>query len=76
VPASHGRFNGGVVEANTRKPSKDLSGRISAQTTRSSWTKYHIDERQQDAFENSANHDEQAEFEKNILRATLEGHLT
>ncbi len=76
VPAAYGRFNGGVIEAKTRKPTQDFHGKISAQTTRASWTKYHIDERQQDAFENSANHDEQPEFDKIIMRGTLEGHLT
>ncbi|SMB23120.1 TonB dependent outermembrane receptor [Sterolibacterium denitrificans] len=76
VPAAYGRFNGGVVEANTRRPSKEPSGKISYQSTRSSWTRYHIDEAQQYSFENSGNYNEQPEFDKTIVRATLEGHLT
>ncbi|MCY1276099.1 TonB-dependent Receptor Plug Domain protein [compost metagenome] len=76
VPAAYGRFNGGVIEAITRKPSKELHGQFSTQTTRSSWTNYHIDERQQQSFENSGSFDEQPEFEKVFLRGTLEGHLT
>lgn len=76
VPASYGQFNGGVVEAKTRKPSKELRGKISYQMSRSSWTRYHIDDREQQDFENSSSHFDQPEFEKTILRATLEGHLT
>lgn len=76
VPASYGGFTGGVVEANTRTPSKELHGKLSVQTTRSSWTRYHIDPSQQDAFENSAGAGEQPEFTKKIIRGTLEGHLT
>lgn len=76
VPAAYGRFNGGVIEANTRRPSKELHGKLSVQTTRSSWTNYHIDESQRETFENSAAYDEQPEFDKVITRGTLEGHLT
>lgn len=76
VSAAYGRFNGGVVEATTRKPSKELRGKISAQMTRSSWTRYHIDKSQQESFENSSSFDEQPDFKKLTLRGTLEGHLT
>lgn len=76
VPASYGRFTGGVVEANTREPSKELHGKISAQMTRSSWTRYHIDKEQQEEFENSGGAGEQPKFTKKIIRGTLEGHLT
>lgn len=76
VPVAYGRFNGGVIEANTRKPSKELHGKLSYQMTRSAWTNYNIDEQQRQAFENSANHNEQPQFDKTILRGTIEGHLT
>ncbi|WP_234085891.1 TonB-dependent siderophore receptor [Azonexus sp. R2A61] len=76
VPAAYGRFNGGVIEAITRKPSKELHGKLSYQTSRSSWTRYKIDETQRESFENSANYDEQPNFTKTVIRATLEGHLT
>ena len=75
VPAAYGGFNGGVVEASTRRPSKELHGRLSWQTTRSSWTNYHIDPRQAKSFANSSSYNEQPEFDKQILRGTLEGHL-
>lgn len=76
VPASYGRFTGGVVEANTRKPSKELHGKLSVQTSRSSWTRYHIDKSQQEDFDNSGSASEQPEFTKRTIRGTLEGHLT
>lgn len=76
VPAAYGRFTGGVVEANTRAPSQELHGKLSVQTTRSSWTRYHIDRSQQEDFENSGGADAQPEFTKKIIRGTLEGHLT
>lgn len=76
VPAAYGRFNGGVIEANTRKPKKEFSGKISYQATKSSWTRYHIDERQKEDFEYAADYWDQPEFDKFIVRGTLEGHLT
>jgi hypothetical protein len=76
VPASYGRFNGGVIEATTRKPTRDLHGKFSVQTTRSSWTRYHIDERAEESFENSADIYDQPKFDKMIYRGTLEGYLT
>lgn len=76
VPAAYGRFTGGVVEANTRAPTQDLHGKLSVQTTRSSWTRYHIDKSQQGSFENSGGASDQPEFTKKTIRGTLEGHLT
>ena len=76
VPAAYGRFNGGVIEATTRRASKDLHGKLSYQMTRSSWTRYHIDEEQAEDFENSSSHYDQPEFDKTIVRGTIEGHLT
>lgn len=76
VPAAYGRFTGGVVEANTRAPSQELHGKLSVQTTRSSWTRYHIDQSQQEEFDNSGSASNQPEFTKKIIRGTLEGHLT
>ncbi len=76
VPAAYGRFNGGVIEANTRRPAQGLHGKFSYQTTRSSWTRYHVDERERENFETSSSHYDQPEFDKTIVRGTLEGHLT
>lgn len=76
VPAALGGFNGGVIEAITREPNKELRGKLSAQMARSEWTEYHIDPEQQEAFEASNSAANQPEFDKLITRATLEGHLT
>lgn len=79
VPAAYGGFNGGVVEANTRRPTQDFHGKVSYQTTRSDWTRYHIDEDQQEYFDGASMgelYGYQPEFEKHVVRSTLEGHLT
>lgn len=78
VPASFGGFNGGVIEANTRNPTKDLHGKVSTQMTRSSWTRYHVDKNDPDLdeFEAGYGNSNQPEFDKLISRATLEGYLT
>jgi len=81
VGAQYGGFNGGVVEANTRKPTRDLHGRLSYQTTRAQWTEYHIDDDERENFEGvgsgtSYADSYQPEFTKHIYRATLEGYLT
>ncbi|MCP8351347.1 TonB-dependent receptor [Pseudomonas sp. B21-036] len=76
VPAAYGGFNGGVIDAQTRAPTKALHGKFSVQTTRSAWTKYHIDETEEQRMENSGSPDEQPEFDKVIVRGTLQGHLT
>lgn len=78
VPAEYGRFNGGVVDAITRRPSKELHGKLSAGMTRSEWTRYHINGEQisDEAFELSSDQANQPAFKKLTTRMTLEGHLT
>lgn len=76
VPAEYGNFNGGVVNAITRRPTKELHGKLSMAMTRSEWTNYHIDREEQDDFEQSSDSQNQPEFEKTTLRGTLEGHIT
>lgn len=76
VPASYGHFTGGVIEAKTRAPSQDFQGKISAQMSRSSWTQYHIHAAEKESFALSSSADNQPDFVKYTLRATLEGHLT
>jgi hypothetical protein len=76
VPAEYGGFNGGVVDAITRKPTQELHGKISASMTRSQWTKYHISGDDQESFDNASDEQYQPEFEKTTVRGTLEGHLT
>lgn len=80
VPAEHGGFTGGVVDARTRAPSRQLSGRASVSMTKDSWTEYHLDDRYKDDFYHSGDADGQAEkqskFRTLTYRGTLEGHLT
>ncbi len=78
VPVAYGGFNGGVIEANTRNPSRDFHGKLSAQMTRSTWTRYHLDDDDPniDEFEAGFGNQNQPEFDKLITRATLEGYLT
>src|SRR5690606_20824560 len=76
----HGGFTGGVVDAKTRAPSRQLSGRASVSMTKDSWTEYHLDDRYKDDFYHSGDADGQAEkqskFRTLTYRGTLEGHLT
>jgi hypothetical protein len=72
VPASHGGFKGGVVEATTLTPASFFSGRIFYQTTRDQWTSFHLDPGEKEDFEQSQNHTQQPEFEKH--HAGLELH--
>ncbi len=44
IPARHGGFTGGVVEARTRDPRPTLGGRLHYRTTRSEWTRFHLEE--------------------------------
>ena len=78
VPASFGGFNGGVIDAQTRDPKRELSGKLSVQMSRSEWTEYHLDKNDPDLdeFEAGFGTGNQPEFDKIITRATLEGYLT
>ncbi|MCO8161289.1 TonB-dependent receptor [Pseudomonas sp. 21LCFQ010] len=76
VPAEYGGFNGGVIDAITRKPSRQLHGKLSASMTRSQWTRYHINEADRENFAYSTDEQYQPDFEKTTVRGTLEGHLT
>ncbi len=77
VPAAYGGFSGGVIEANVRKPKDALSGSVSYQTTRSSWTRYLLDESMREDYANASSWgDGQPEFTKETWRATLEGKVT
>lgn len=77
VSAAYGDFNGGVVEAKTRKPKRGgLHGKTSAQVTMDAWTQYHIHNKQEDSFANSGSDSMQPKFTKVTLRNTLEGYIT
>ena len=77
ISAAWGGFTGGVVDAVTRKPSRQARSEISAQMSRSSWTRYHVHPSQQDDYANASSWgDGQPEFEKSTWRATTEGWLS
>ncbi|WAB97807.1 TonB-dependent receptor [Pseudomonas putida] len=76
VPAEYGGFNGGVVDAITRRPSKAFHGKVSYALSRSAWTRYHITEADQENFDQASDEQYQPEFEKTTVRGMLEGHLT
>lgn len=77
VSAAWGGFTGGVVDATTRKPSRQARSEISTQMSRSSWTRYHIHPSQQAGHAHASSYnDGQPEFEKTTWRATSEGWLS
>ncbi|NIF26310.1 TonB-dependent receptor [Pantoea sp. Tr-811] len=75
VPVEYGGFNGGVVDAITRRPSQDLHGKVSYAMSRSEWTRYHISGKDKESFKNSTSEQSQPEFKKTTVRGTLEGHF-
>ena len=76
ISAEYGGFNGGVVEAKTKKPIQDgIHGQISWQRTASGWTQYHIDEEQRENFENSTTEFFQPKFRKDSVRGSIEGRV-
>lgn len=83
VSAAYGRFSGGVVEANIRKPRTDKGitkgwhANLSWAYTSSAMTKYY--ELQNSALAelgSSSNENYQPNFYKNIVRTSLEGYIT
>jgi hypothetical protein len=77
ISAAWGGFTGGVIDATTRKPSRQARSEISTQMSRSSWTRYHVNEAQRESHANaSAWGDGQPEFEKTTWRVTTEGWLS
>ncbi|RDU61146.1 TonB-dependent receptor [Helicobacter marmotae] len=85
ISAAYGGFTGGVVEATTKRPTKDFGASISYQITQGnanlekfSLTKYHIYEANDQSYSNflnSTSYGSQPEFIKHIVRASLESKL-
>ncbi|WP_181882845.1 Plug domain-containing protein [Helicobacter sp. MIT 01-3238] len=83
ISASYGGFSGGVVEANTRKPSKKFGASISYQFTQGdanpanvSLTTYHLNEQTGLLnFINSSSQSNQPIFTKHLIRASLESKI-
>lgn len=73
VPASYGGFNGGVIDAHSRKARDELSGRVSYRMTRSAWNSVHINEEYRETFESSATIANQPSYDKYKVNAMVEG---
>ena len=72
VAAKYGDFTGGVVDARLKDPSLDrASGKVSWRTSRDSWTRYHIDETQSEAFDKADKSYYQPKFTKNFYSASF-----
>lgn len=76
VPARFGNFSGGVVEATTRDPGREVEGEVSYRTTRHQWSRFHIGDADQDAFVAGGHERLQPKFRKNEYSATLSLPLT
>ncbi|QQP99125.1 hypothetical protein [Lysobacter enzymogenes] len=73
VPASYGGFNGGVVEAESRRARDAFSGSVVMRMQRSVWNEMHIAAPALQNFEESSTESLQPRYDKYQLRATLEG---
>lgn len=79
VPAQYGSFTGGVIDAKLKDADpKKASGSISFRTTRSSWTKFHLSEDQnEDEFHSAdATSNVQPEFVKRIYNVSVNQPLS
>lgn len=76
VPARFGGFTGGVVEAKTRNPGKDVKGHFAYRTTRDQWTEFHLSEKDQSNFATGGSSNLQPQFTKNDYGATFSFPLT
>jgi hypothetical protein len=76
IPARYGGFTGGVVDAQTIDPAMEWSGNLRYRTTRDSWTRFHLDDEGQEAFQQSNSHEKQPEFEIHDAGVTLNVPLT
>ncbi|TLD80993.1 TonB-dependent receptor [Helicobacter sp. MIT 05-5293] len=85
VSAAYGGFTGGVVEANTRRPTKNFGANVSYQITQGnadphkfSLTNYHIYEANDQSYNNflnSSSYGNQPEFIKHLIRSSIESKL-
>ncbi|PAF47786.1 hypothetical protein BKH46_02825 [Helicobacter sp. 12S02634-8] len=75
ISAAYGGFEGGVIEATTKDPSKEFKAKISYQLTSSKLTAYHIYPSEYASFINSSSSTSQPEFFKYLVRAQAEGYI-
>jgi hypothetical protein len=76
IPAKYDGFNGGVIASELRKPSEELSGKVSLRMTRSCWGEFHISDEDEEDFYNSENEDNQPNFDKYQLNTSLSGPIS
>lgn len=75
VPAAFGSFNGGVIDAESRRAQQDFSGKVHFRMSRSAWNEQTINEADREDFELSSDYNNQPIYDKYKLGATLEGRL-
>lgn len=73
VPAAFGGFNGGVIDAESRKARDAISGKLAFRMSRSVWNRYHIARDKQQSFEESFQASDQPRYDKYQINAVLEG---
>lgn len=77
VSAKYGNFTGGVVDARLKDPDLEkASGKISYRTSRDSWTKYHIDVTNEEAFNSASELTYQPKFTKSFYSFTANQPLS
>jgi len=76
IPAKYGAFTGGVVSAETKKPSDKFKGEFKFLTTRSEWTSFNLKGPLANEFENSRSERMQPDFEKYNTSLYAEGPVT
>lgn len=76
VPARFGNFSGGVIEATTLNPGREVEGHLSYRTTRSQWTKFHVPSEDQGVFSAGGDKNLQPKFTKNDYGAIISSPLT
>ncbi|MFP9468917.1 secretin and TonB N-terminal domain-containing protein [Pectobacterium brasiliense] len=77
VSAKYGQFTGGVIDAKLKKPSfTEPSGSVSYRTTRSSWTKYHLEKREEASFSAATTLKRQPKFTKNFYNLNVSQPLS
>jgi hypothetical protein len=64
ISARYGGFTGGVVEMETRDPSREFQFQLGGRTTRSEWASFHVSENDEDEFQSTENYNKQSEFRK------------
>ncbi|WP_111267670.1 TonB-dependent receptor [Marilutibacter maris] len=76
VPAGFGGFNGGVVDAQSRKAKDGFGGKVSLRMSRSAWNEMILPEGDEDSAGLSSRYTTQPNYDKYRLAAMLEGRTS